>query len=338
MVTATSFLPTAGARTNVSPTVPGTGETLPLQPALTLLVALLIPCVALLFLLNCVLLIQRFATFNRKKKPSSQRWSGQLEDGQGSAAVEASTVSGDSQASQELRLPSASATSQGLDAVLTLAEAHRFRERPYSRDGLHKPDGTAGDLDVCSLRPAITVTVSRAPTRLPRELSLGGKGMRRMPAWTAGRTSQRTISSSDLEVRASQAPPNTPVTTPAPRVSPAVQHAQKTSTQRKRHGHPILIVSPLDTVHFEHGSSIPQDQTAIPFSANSSSAGPGLDSDFGASAGVSLRILSSDSDSFSYSWVSGLEWDYYDPGYKRRNQRRMQSHQFPILCSKQYWV
>ncbi|KAJ1211415.1 hypothetical protein NDU88_006775 [Pleurodeles waltl] len=237
---------------------------------------------------------------------------------------EPSTVETGSRGSQD----SGSAVSQGLDVAPALGDGLR------SRDGPRKPDGTLRDREVCALRPAIVVTVSQAPRSL-REQPLGGRDRR---GWSQGRLSQGTVSSSDLEGRASQVPPNTPVSTPGPRATPVVQYAQKTSTQRKRQGNPILIVSPVDSVHFEHASTIRHDHTAIPFSANSSSAGPGLDSDFGASAGVSLRILSSDSESCSYSWVSGMEWDYYDPGYKRRNQRRMQRHQFPILCSKQYWV
>ncbi|XP_078533358.1 protein huluwa-like [Lissotriton helveticus] len=305
MVTGTPFLPSAGARSNASTP----GENLPLQPALTLLIAVLVPCVVVLALLNCALLLQRLPECFRARKRGAggSPWSVDIEHGDESTSVESS-----SRGSQELGAASGSAASQGLDVARALGDGP-----------------TPGDRDLGSFRPAITVTVTQASGSL-RGQPLRGLNQRRM--------SQRTVSSSDLEGRASQVPPNTPVSTPGPRATPAVQYAQKTSTQRKRQGNTILIVSPMDSVHFEQPSTIRHDHTAIPFSANSSSAGPGLDSDFGASAGVSLRILSSDSESCSYSWVSGLEWDYYDPGYKRRNQRRIQRHQFPILCSKQYWV
>ncbi|XP_043370937.1 protein huluwa-like [Dermochelys coriacea] len=57
--------------------------------------------------------------------------------------------------------------------------------------------------------------------------------------------------------------------------------------------------TPVGSVHFEYSSSIWQgdDGTAPLNSANfTASLGPGMDSDFGASAGISLRVVSSDSE------------------------------------------
>uniref|UniRef100_A0A3B3ZLY9 Protein huluwa-like n=1 Tax=Periophthalmus magnuspinnatus TaxID=409849 RepID=A0A3B3ZLY9_9GOBI len=69
-----------------------------------------------------------------------------------------------------------------------------------------------------------------------------------------------------------------------------------------------------------------------------SAVGPGLDSDFGASA-VSLRILSADSDGLSNGVLtSALEWDYYDPCYVKQNNVPKQKHHRPVLHTKQYWV
>uniref|UniRef100_A0A3B3U1P4 Huluwa n=1 Tax=Poecilia latipinna TaxID=48699 RepID=A0A3B3U1P4_9TELE len=73
-------------------------------------------------------------------------------------------------------------------------------------------------------------------------------------------------------------------------------------------------------------------------SLNTSAVGPGLDSDFGASA-VSLRILSADSDGLSNGLLSSaLEWDYYDPCYVRQNNISKHNHHRPVIHTKQYWV
>ncbi|XP_054612350.1 protein huluwa [Dunckerocampus dactyliophorus] len=67
--------------------------------------------------------------------------------------------------------------------------------------------------------------------------------------------------------------------------------------------------------------------------------GSGLDSDFGASAGVSLRILSADSDGLSNGVLaSALEWDYYDPCYVKQNNVPKHKHHRTALHSRQYWV
>ncbi|XP_044148543.1 protein huluwa-like [Bufo gargarizans] len=148
------------------------------------------------------------------------------------------------------------------------------------------------------------------------------------------------ISYSEQETEQNAAPPNTPA---APQIIPGmmtskVKCGHKTSTQRKTLGAPF---TPLGSVPFHNASSIPPNDTPTRFSGNSSFLGPGLDSDFGISAGISLHILSSDSDSSSQSWASGMEWDYYDPCYMRKNRLRRENrhnHHLPVICSKQYWV
>lgn len=55
--------------------------------------------------------------------------------------------------------------------------------------------------------------------------------------------------------------------------------------------------------------------------------------------GVSLRILSADSDGLSNGVLSsGLEWDYYDPCYVKQNQVPKHKHPRPAVHTKQYWV
>uniref|UniRef100_A0A3Q1G4E0 Huluwa n=1 Tax=Acanthochromis polyacanthus TaxID=80966 RepID=A0A3Q1G4E0_9TELE len=91
----------------------------------------------------------------------------------------------------------------------------------------------------------------------------------------------------------------------------------------------------FDKVDMECEFSNPPLETSC---LNTSAEGPGLDSDFGASA-VSLRILSADSDGLSNGVLtSALEWDYYDPCYVRQNNVPKQKHHRPAVHTKQYWV
>lgn len=55
--------------------------------------------------------------------------------------------------------------------------------------------------------------------------------------------------------------------------------------------------------------------------------------------GVSLRILSADSDGLSQGVLtSALEWDYYDPCYVKQNNLPKHKHHRPAIHTKQYWV
>ncbi len=55
--------------------------------------------------------------------------------------------------------------------------------------------------------------------------------------------------------------------------------------------------------------------------------------------GVSLRILSMDSDGFQGSaWASAMEWDYYDPSYVTQNHIPKHRPHAPSITTKQYWV
>lgn len=56
-------------------------------------------------------------------------------------------------------------------------------------------------------------------------------------------------------------------------------------------------------------------------------------------SGVSLRILSADSDGLSNGVLSSaLEWDYYDPCYVKQNQVPKHKHPRTAVHNKQYWV
>lgn len=56
-------------------------------------------------------------------------------------------------------------------------------------------------------------------------------------------------------------------------------------------------------------------------------------------SGVSLRILSADSDGLSHGVPSSaLEWDYYDPSYVQQNQVPKHKQPRAAVHAKQYWV
>lgn len=56
-------------------------------------------------------------------------------------------------------------------------------------------------------------------------------------------------------------------------------------------------------------------------------------------SGVSLRILSADSDALSNGAVSSaLEWDYYDPCYVKQNNVPKHKHHRHAVHTIQYWV
>ncbi|XP_033636966.1 uncharacterized protein LOC117297896 [Asterias rubens] len=76
---------------------------------------------------------------------------------------------------------------------------------------------------------------------------------------------------------------------------------------------------------------------------NASPHGPGLDSDFGASAGIPHFTVSPDDsmncdeDTVSVRDAS-YEWDTYDPAYMNRTVSYVDGAYFPVLHRKQYWV
>lgn len=56
-------------------------------------------------------------------------------------------------------------------------------------------------------------------------------------------------------------------------------------------------------------------------------------------SGVSLRILSADSDGLSNGVLSSaMEWDYYDPCYVKQNHVPKHEHRRSAAHAKQYWV
>ncbi|XP_057674056.1 protein huluwa isoform X2 [Corythoichthys intestinalis] len=137
-------------------------------------------------------------------------------------------------------------------------------------------------------------------------------------------------SDSEVDTRGNLVPPNSP--TCVYREAEHTDGISQSSMYRMLTEWNLGALHPLDNAHMEWESYI------HPPSDGSCSNTSGLDSDFGASAGVSLRILSADSDGLSTGVLaSGLEWDYYDPCYVKQNHVPKQ-HPRPLMHTKQYWV
>ncbi|XP_056403224.1 protein huluwa-like [Hyla sarda] len=331
MVSVTPSLPPFVGGNPLSQAAPSVEEKLVLQPSLTLLVFILLPCVVLLFLINCFLLFYRLPVLPLKKRAKRRGGGSRGNNPPYRNEARHNNWPGPGCPDKSTYDSYCAAISQGLEATLALGEsAHASCDRLQStREWCHKQNETP-------VRPYCLHPPRASP--MPCFLS-GSPSMcqERVISWNEVEDGGGGggISYSEQESRQNAAPPNTPA---APQMVPGVKNCNKTSTQRKPLGAPF---TPLGSVLFDHASSIPPDDLPTRFSANSSFLGPGLDSDFGVSAGISLHILSSDSDSCSQSWASGMEWDYYDPCYMRKNRLRRENrhnHQIPVICSKQYWV
>ncbi|XP_077136854.1 protein huluwa-like [Ranitomeya variabilis] len=329
---ATSLSPLIGGNP-MAQAAPSVEEKLILQPSLTLLVFILLPCVVFLFLLNCFLLFFRLPAQSLEKRGKRRGGVSRGNKQSGHKRAELSCPE------KSTRDSYSGVVSQGLEATLALGEsAHTPRDRLQStREWCYKQNETPVR-PYCLCTPH-AMSIPRGPSRTcPCPVALSPN---RGVSWNEVEDGGGGITSySDQETPQNAAPPNTPAApqTAPPIMTPKAKFCHKTSTQRKTVG---ASLNPLGSMLFDHASRIPPDDTPTRFSANSSFQGPGLDTDFGVSAGVSLHILSSDSDSCSQSWASGMEWDYYDPCYMRKNRLRRetwQNHQLPVICSKQYWV
>ncbi|XP_068609212.1 protein huluwa [Brachionichthys hirsutus] len=295
----------------------------PPVPSLTLVVLLLVPCVVILLLLNCLFLGYKLSKKNRKPRGDPEevllrstlqrvrRASPPQRDG-GRGYVSVSHPVTSSRAS--------SREGAGLD--------HRFRPP--------RPDGATGS---GSLRGA--------PSTI-RAISSG--------AGLSPGLDLPSDSSACSRTRVIPVPPNSPAVTLLLSPSSLTTNTLNSSSQhasgyvvRVRRGSkyetteeiPAVPVYIFDKVAMETEYISPSLEASHLNAShlNASAVGPGLDSDFGASAGVSLRILSADSDgSSSGVLASALEWDYYDPCYVKQNNVPKHKHHRPAVHTKQYWV
>ncbi|TRY95050.1 hypothetical protein DNTS_004685 [Danionella cerebrum] len=285
-----------------SPNLP---EGLPVS-SLALLVLVLIPCVLLLLLLNCLFVGYKLFRMTWRKR--------------------------DRFGSEFSLMHSSLSTRQRIT---------RFSDEP-----LFAPNRKTNYVSVSEpvLAPPITSSLTssaerRAFGQRARFVRPGGAPYARSeplraPSW---RTSAPVLlQSSDSEVeRVNTVPPNSPAlqVTPNGFTIPMASMRRNSTMELER--------ASLDKIHVEcESASIIQHENDC-YVASSSPSVPlsGLDSDFGASAGVSLRIISMDSDGFPGSaWASALEWDYYDPSYVTQNHVPKHRPHIPLITSKQYWV
>ncbi|KAM4719998.1 protein huluwa [Anableps anableps] len=295
---------------------------------LTFVVLLLIPFVVILLLLNCLFLGYKILVLS--KKTSRQR----REDTE--EMLLRSTL-------PRFRVSDVafSPLRDGRTAYLSLSEPvlSHPSSRASSRDGaglthrirLLRPDGATGS---GSVRAPSTMRAKSSAQGFTARLHIppSSRTYSNKPGWCRSAPVLQQFSDSEAESRVNLVPPNSPM-----EETEHVAHIRRSSTyENLTEVNAAAPVHPYDKLIMECEHINSASETS---SLNTSAVGPGLDSDFGASAGVSLRILSADSDGLSNGLLSSpLEWDYYDPCYVRQNNIPKHNHHRPVIHTKQYWV
>ncbi|XP_052444892.1 protein huluwa isoform X1 [Carassius gibelio] len=282
-------------------------EGLPVS-SLALLILLLIPCVLLLLLLNCLFVGYKLFRMTQRKR---DRFGSEI-------------------------------------SLMHSSFSTRQRVTRFSDEPLLAPNRKTNYVSVSEpmLAPPISSSLTSSAERRatgqrarfvrPDGATYAGpESLRaRVPIWRTSAPVLLQSSDSDTE-RVNTVPPNSP----AQHLTPNGFSMRMTSMRRSSTME--LENAPLDKLHVEceSASIIQLENSCYVASPSPSAGGSGLDSDFGASAGVSLRILSVDSDGFPGSaWASVLEWDYYDPSYVTQNHIPKHRHHAPPITTKQYWV
>ncbi|KAL0965214.1 hypothetical protein UPYG_G00278260 [Umbra pygmaea] len=315
-------------------------EGLPIT-SLTLLVILLIPCVVLLLLLNCLFLGYKLLLFSKiKKTPRTDSENTLLQ----------STLSTRQRITRMSEAPTLS-NKDGKITYVSVSEpllaqplsSSRTSERASvdQRIRFIRPDGARGGVSENLRAPSTILATTADSTSRVHLPSRSRLYCRNIPDWR--KSAPVLLQSSDSEAeRPNIVPPNTPVINdPQSRITADSRPLRRSSTMELKNILNNTGEHQLDMLQFEceYASSIALETSCFVASVNSSNVGPGLDSDFGASAGVSLRILSADSDSLANGmWSSGMEWDCYDPCYVREKNIPKQKHYIPALHTKHYWV
>ncbi|XP_034402049.1 protein huluwa [Cyclopterus lumpus] len=290
---------------------------------LTLVVLLLIPCVVILLLLNCLFLGYKLLVLSEKKKNRRTRKGDAEEMLLQSASQRARRVS-------DVALLSRAYTSLSepiLPHPVTSSRASS-RERVGVDHGIRllMPDGATGS---GTMRAPSTIRATSSDAGFTPRLHLPSGARAHGTGNAAWRKSAPVVpqsSDSEAETRVNLVPPNSP--------TQEVGHLCRSSTYDMltdvNPGGALLVFDKVDMYTEPHSEAS---------YLNTSALGPGLDSDFGASAGVSLRILSADSDGLSNGVLASvLEWDYYDPCYVKQNNLPKHKHHRPAVHTKQYWV
>lgn len=296
---------------------------------LTLVVLLLIPCVVILLLLNCLFLGYKLLILSKSRQ--------KLEDTE--EMVLQSTLQRVRRVSDVAFHP----LQDGRRAYMSLSEpvlphpvtssraSSRERAGAENRIRLLRPDGATGS---GSLKAPSTIRAASSAAGLTPILDLPS-GSRiysiSKTGWCRSAPVLPQSSDSETETRVNLVPPNSPT------MAEHGGYIRRSSTYEMRTDvNPGVSVHMFDKADRQCEHMNPSSESS---SLNTSAVGPGLDTDFGASAGVSLRILSTDSDGLSNDVLaSALEWDYYDPCYVKQNNVPKHQHHRPAMHTKQYWV
>ncbi|XP_037340989.1 protein huluwa [Pungitius pungitius] len=290
---------------------------------LTLVVLLLIPCVVILLLLNCLFLGYKLLILSERKH---RRQRGGAEEMLLQSSLHRAGRASDG------AFPFLSPSGPAVAHPVTSSRASS-RERPAAdhRTRHVMPDGATGS---GSTRAPSTIRATSSAAGFTPRLDLPS-GSRTHGTGKAGWRKSAPVlpqsSASGSDTRVHLVPPNSPTETEH------VAHIRRGSTfQMLTDVKPGVAMLVFDKVAMEceYTDQRPAEASYL----NTSAVGPGLDSDFGASAGVSLRILS-DSDGLSNGVLaSALEWDYYDPCYVKQNNVPKHKRHRPAVHTKQYWV
>ncbi|KAM4527120.1 protein huluwa [Odontesthes bonariensis] len=307
--------------TNLTETYPVTN--------LTLVVLLLIPCVVILLLLNCFFLGYKIVILSKR---NSRQERGDTEEMLLRSTLPRIRVSDVAFSPLQDQMRAYMSLSEPVlqHPVTSSRASSRERAGMKHRIRLLRPDGATGS---GSLRAPSTIRAASSAAGFtprhdvpPRTYSMGNVG------WCRSAPVLPQSSASESETRLNLVPPNSPT-----QETEHVGHIQRSSTfEMLTEVNRGAAVHPFDKVVMECEYTNPPSESSC---LNMSAVGPGLDSDFGASAGVSLRILSADSDGLSNGVLSSaLEWDYYDPCYVKQNNIPKHKHHRPAMHIKQYWV
>ncbi|XP_018122919.1 protein huluwa isoform X2 [Xenopus laevis] len=277
-----AYLPSDGG-TQAASAAPSVEENWVVQPSLTLLVLLLVPCVLLLFFLNCFLLFHRLPAFSLRKR-ASRRKVGQYPcvrvGHSGQARLEPPYMLSPGVVLREGRLGS-DTISQGFEATLALEEGVCGRQNtPQSRGSCCQGGSIPSDQICCSPRPRCATPLPCCAPRRAWNAPAYVKKRLRPKVWKV--REDELGSSCELDTRHNHVPPNTPAADNALGVTPKVKFCHTSSTQRKSHVGMVPFTLGGSEL-LEDPSVIPREDTAEHLDASSSLPGPGLDSDFGES-------------------------------------------------------
>ncbi|XP_029921389.1 protein huluwa [Myripristis murdjan] len=302
--------------------------------SLTLLVLLLIPCVVTLLLLNCLFLGYKLLIASKRNAKTRE----DAEEMLLQSTHHRVTRLSDLPFASDGRRPYVSLSEPILPHPVTSSRASsKDRAAVDQRIRFLRPDGATG-IGSGSLRAPSTILGNSPATVFTPRVKLT-QSARRYSSGKADWCRSAPVSplSSDSET-ANVVPPNSPTANePLSKEACHVGHiCQGSSVDLLAAVNQGVAEHHFDKMDLEcEYAHVPPETTCL----NTSTVGPGLDSDFGASAGVSLRILSADSDGLSNGVLaSALEWDYYDPCYVRQNNVPKHKHLRPAIHTKQYWV